>query len=137
MLKTSKRVPLYIHFINIHLLSFQLSGSITNKLTRRCIYIYIHVYICTYTPLGHGLYIYMYILCTILFYTVENTRFQDNTRSLETQLSDCSTRLKKLQEKHATLTEYFEQKEHNLHRLGRACTLCIHVYTYPIYLASI
>jgi chromosome segregation ATPase len=47
----------------------------------------------------------------------ENTSLREHSNEIEAQLSVCTADLQKLQEKHKTLTEYFEQKEHNLHRM--------------------
>ena len=56
------------------------------------------------------------VLCFTLS-TEENKALHGHTTEIEAQLSDYTAEYQKLQDKHRTLTEYFEQKEHNLHRL--------------------
>ena len=50
------------------------------------------------------------------FFTEENAGLCEHSNQVEAQLTKSKTELQRLQEKHKTLTEYFEQKEHNLHR---------------------
>ena len=51
------------------------------------------------------------------FSTEENVHIRKHSCEVEAQLSQYKADFQRLQEKHKTLTEYFEQKEHNLHRL--------------------
>jgi predicted nucleic acid-binding Zn-ribbon protein len=47
---------------------------------------------------------------------VKNSSLSHHIKGLESQMSESSAKFQKLEEKHKTLTEYFEQKEHSLHR---------------------
>ena len=72
------------------------------------------------------IYIYIRTNCVKFpFVSVENTSLLERIKDTESQLGECNAMYQKLQDKHKTLTEYFEQKEHNLHRLDFILKVCV------------
>ena len=57
------------------------------------------------------------MLVSIYLSAVENSKLREHQTAVEVQLAECTAQYQRLQDKHKTLTEYFEQKEHSLHRL--------------------